>query len=365
MRIAYVSLHWPRTRNSGVGKKIQSQIQAWKARDHDARLFMHTSSHEAQSDLIEADYFFYRPANKIKTELERIAAMSRMIEVIRKYQPDVIYLRYSIYVFPAHRLMDIAPVIEEINTNDVTQHEQLGLIYNFYNRLTRGIFLRRVHGLVAVSRELASSSAFTYFRKPTVVIANGIDLDSIRPLPAPYNETPHLFFIATPGYSWHGVDKLVTLARMYPDLTVNIVGYDHLDGVENLPMNIHLHGYLNPETYLNLLSKSDVAMSTLALYRKNMQEASPLKTRECLAYGLPLVFAYTDTDLDEASSDFLLKIPNKEDNIQTHAQSIHDFAYRMRGRRADREFLKKYIDANQKETMRLSFFEEILQKNHQ
>jgi len=69
MRIAYVSLHWPRTRNSGVGKKIQSQIQAWKARDHDARLFMHTSSHEAQSDLIEADYFFYRPANKIKTEL--------------------------------------------------------------------------------------------------------------------------------------------------------------------------------------------------------------------------------------------------------------------------------------------------------
>jgi hypothetical protein len=60
--------------------------------------------------------------------------------------------------------------------------------------------------------------------------------------------------------------------------------------------------------------------------------------------------------------DFLLKIPNKEDNIQTHAQSIRDFAYRMRGRRADRAFLKKHIDADQKEAIRLSFFEELLQK---
>ena len=72
--------------------------------------------------------------------------------------------------------------------------------------------------------------------------------------------------------------------------------------------------------------------------------------------------AYVDTDLHEADCDFLLKIPNKEDNIQTHAQSIHDFAYRMRGRRADREFLRKYIDAEQKEAMRLSFFEELLRK---
>lgn len=364
MRIAYVSLHWPRTRTSGVGKKIHSHVSMWRKMGHQARLFMHTSEYEPRSELIEADYFFYAVTGKVRTELNRIAAAQRMIAAVREFRPDIIFLRYGIYVFPAHRLMEIAPVVEEINTNDLAQHEQLGPVYGLYNRLTRGIFLRRVRGLVTISRELAASPAFASFRKPTVVIANGIDLDAIAPLPAPHNEIPHLFFIATPGCSWHGVDKLVTLARMCPDLTVSVVGYNFIEDAGTLPANLSFHGYLGPEAYVNLLGKSDLAISSLALHRINMQDGSPLKTCECLAYGLPIVLAYTDTDLAEAPGDFMLKIPNKEDNIQTHAQSIRDFAYRMRGCRADRELLEKHIDTKQKEAIRLSFFEEILRNLH-
>jgi hypothetical protein len=360
MKIAYVSLHWPRTHSSGVGKKIHAQISAWRARGHAVRFFMHTSQPDPGADLVEADIFPYVIRGRLQTETNRVRAAYAMLKSIQRYKPDIIYLRWGIYVFPAHLLMKIAPVVEEINTNDQAQHEQLGLVYNLYNRLTRGIFLRRVHALVAVSRELAVSPAFVSFAKPTAVIANGVDLDSVEPLPAPKNETPHLFFIATPGYSWHGVDKLVTMARMYPDLTIHVVGYDHLEENQPLPANVHVHGYLNSDAYVDLLRISDVAVSTLALHRKDMQEASPLKTRECLAYGLPTLLAYTDTDLDGVDVDFLLKIPNKEDNIQTHAQAIRDFAYRMRGCRADRELLRKYIDAREKEATRLSFFERIL-----
>ncbi|RPI95674.1 MAG: hypothetical protein EHM40_02560, partial [Chloroflexi bacterium] len=146
MRIAYVSLHWPRTRTSGVGKKIDSQVSTWNRMGHQARLFMHTSEYEPRSELIQADCFFYAVAGKARTELNRIAAAQRMIRAIREFQPDIIFLRYGIYVFPAHRLMDIAPVVEEINTNDLIQHELLGPVYSLYNRLTRGIFLRGVHG---------------------------------------------------------------------------------------------------------------------------------------------------------------------------------------------------------------------------
>ncbi|HLO13850.1 MAG TPA: glycosyltransferase [Anaerolineales bacterium] len=361
MRIAYVSLHWPRTRDSGVGKKIQSQVAIWNRMGHEARLFMHTSIHEPQSELIGADYFFYKISGKIGTEINRISAMKRMIEAIQRFHPDVIYLRYSIYVYPAHRLMEIASVVEEINTNDLTQHEGLGRIYSLYNQLTRGTFLRRVHGLVTVSRELAASSAFASYRKPTQVIANGCELDNFPQLPAPSNQIPRLVFIGNPGYPWHGVDKLVNLACSFSDIHLDIIGYDQLPGFESLPDNLTLHGYLSMQEYQQVLAQADVAISSLALHRVQLEEASPLKSRECLAFGLPLVVAYADTDLDNMDCDFLLKIPNKEDNIQTHAQSIHDFAYRMRGRRADRAFLKKYIDANQKEAMRLSFFEDLLQ----
>jgi hypothetical protein len=362
MRIAYVSLQWPRTRDSGVGKKIQSQLAAWRRRGHEARLFMHAARYEPQSDLIEAEPFFYKPSGNLKTEFNRIAAMQRMIQAIRQFQPDLIYLRYSIYVYPGHQLMRIAPVVEEINTNDLTQHEGLGGIYSLYNRLTRGIFLRRVRGLVTVSRELASSSAFASYRKATRVIANGCRLEDFPELPAPANQTPRLVFIGNPGYPWHGVDKLVDLAARCQDVHVDVVGYDELSGFGSLPGNLSLHGYLSMREYQQVLAQADVAISSLALQRVQLQEASPLKSRECLAFGLPLIVAYMDTDLDEADCDFLLKIPNKEDNIQTHAQAIRDFAYRMRGRRADREFLKTTIDADQKEATRLSFFEELLRK---
>ncbi|MBI3151541.1 MAG: glycosyltransferase family 4 protein [Chloroflexi bacterium] len=362
MRIAYVSLHWPRTRNSGVGKKIQSQVTSWNAMGHEARLFMHTSTYESLSDLIDADYFFYPAAGKIRTEINRIEAMRRMISAIRDFRPDLIYLRYSIYVYPAHRLMDIAPVIEEINTNDLTQHEGLGGIYSLYNRLTRGIFLRRIRGLVAVSRELAVSSAFTSYCKPTHVIANGVNLAGFEQLPFPKNEVPRLVFIGNPGYPWHGVDKLVTLARLLPDIRVDIIGYDQLQDLEPLPENISLHGYLGMDDYKAVLAQADAAISSIALHRVQLEEASPLKSRECLAFGLPLIIAYTDTDLNESDCDFLLKIPNQEDNVQTHAQAIHDFVYQIRGHRVSREMIFN-LDQKRKEQDRMEFFNKILHES--
>lgn len=38
-----------------------------------------------------------------------------------------------------------------------------------------------------------------------------------------------------------------------------------------------------------------VCIGTLALHRKNMTEASPLKTREYLAHGFPVIIGYKDT----------------------------------------------------------------------
>jgi glycosyltransferase involved in cell wall biosynthesis len=258
--------------------------------------------------------------------------------------------------------MDIAPVIEEINTNDLTQHEGLGGIYSLYNRLTRGIFLRNVRGLVTVSRELAVSPAFAIYQKPTCVIANGIDLKKFVQLPAPSNQIPRLVFIGNPGCIWHGVDKLVTLARLIPDIQLDIVGYSELLDFEPLPENITLHGYIALHDYQNVLASADVAISSLALHRVQLNEASPLKSRECLAFGLPMVVAYRDTDLDDLTCPFLLKIPNKEDNIRTHAQDIHDFACRMRGLRVERNQISK-LDQSNKELERIEFFEKTLRGN--
>ena len=72
-----------------------------------------------------------------------------------------------------------------------------------------------------------------------------------------------------------------------------------------------------------------------------------------------MVLPYLDTDLKDLEVDFLLRIPNKEDNIQTHGQAIHDFANRMRGQRVDRKMIA-CLDQVTKEAERIRFFEEIV-----
>jgi hypothetical protein len=196
------------------------------------------------------------------------------------------------------------------------------------------------------------------FEKPTRVIGDGIDLDNLPPLPAPRNAQPRLAFIGSPGAPWQGVDKLIELAQSFPDISIHIIGYDRIDGHDSLPKNLCLYGYLKTAEYQKILGTTDCAVGSLALHRISLNESSPLKTRECLAYGLPMILPYDDTDLKDLEADFLLKIPNKEDNIHTHGQAIRDFAYRMRGRRVDRNLIA-VIDQVVKERERMQFFEEI------
>jgi glycosyltransferase involved in cell wall biosynthesis len=362
MRIAYISLHWPRTLTNSVGKKILRTMNAWQASGHETRLFMHTLMCEPTEELLPGEVFVYHAGNKLQVELSRVWAARRLVEAVYSYHPDIIYFRYGMYVFPIHDLAGVAPVIEDVTTNDLIQHQELGRVYTIYNRLTRGILLRRVNGLVAISHELARSAAFAPYKIPTSIIANGIDLENFEAFPAPANAIPRLAFIGTPtvGFAAHGIDKLVTLAGLCPDLRFDVIGYEGFSGTHPLPENITFHGFMPPDLYLPLLANSDAAISSLAFHRVGMQEQSPLKSREYLAVGLPMVVPYIDTDLDDLDCDFLLKIPNCEDNVQTHAAAIRDFSYRMRGKRVDRSLVAPRIDTRIKELKRLEFFQRIV-----
>ena len=44
MRIAYVSLHWPRPAASSIGKKIIKQTTAWRDAGHEVKFFSHMHS---------------------------------------------------------------------------------------------------------------------------------------------------------------------------------------------------------------------------------------------------------------------------------------------------------------------------------
>lgn len=361
MRIAYVTLHWPRRKASGIGRKIEEQMAAWRQAGHSVQFFSHRVPVDNPSELVDGLSFEYREGNgfagKLITELNRSRAIPRMIKAVRDFKPDIIYLRWSMYVFPSHRLFEISPVVVEINTDDVSQHEMLGAVYSLYNRLTRSIFLTKAAGLVFTSQELKDSPSFAPYRKPGVVIANGIDLAENPPIPAPTNSRPRIGFIGTPDLAWQGLDKIHRLAELCPDLDIDVIGYDGPEEGHKAPSNLFFHGYLEKEAARAVLAGADAGLGTLALHRKAMKEASSLKTREYLAYGIPVIIPYKDTDLDDLKIDTILTIPNTENTIEENWQAIRDFAYSMRGRRVDRELIFNRIDSHVKEIKRMQFFE--------
>lgn len=355
MRIAYVSLHWLRTLDSGVGKKIHRQIHAWENAGHEVRLFMHAALKEGLANPLPGEIIYYTESNKIIGEWRRSLAIYPLLRAVQAFRPDLIYIRYGMYVYPVHRLAEIAPLVEEITTNDLSQHKRLGILHSMYNRLTRGILIRKTSGLVCLSHELANAPFNAKYQKPTAVIGDGIDMENIQPLPPPDNVTPKIAFIGAPDSIWQGVDKLPFLARACPDLEIHIIGYSRLETVKEIPKNVYLYGYLDAKKYQKVLANMDCAIGSLALHRIQLNESSPLKTRECLAFGLPMILPYLDTDLHRLGADFILEIPNTETNIQTHANAIREFAYHMRGRRVNRQAIA-HLSQAAKEKERLSFF---------
>lgn len=341
-------------------------MQTWREVDHEVRFFSHMHSVPTMEELVDGEYFIYPQAtgfiDRIHSEFSRMRAVRELIFAVSQFHPDLIYLRWSMFVFPVHRLLKVAPTVIEVNTNDFEEHKLLGLLPGLYNRMTRGLLLGRSAGHVYATAEMAELPVFQKYHKPGVVVTNSLDLDHTPYYPAPRNSPPHLLFIGTPGMPWHGEEKLVPLAKSYPDLIIDIMGIDRIDVVSELPDNIRLHGFLSGQDYESVLSQADAAIGTLALHKKGMEEAAPFKIRDCAARGIPCILPYKDTDFDDLQSEFFLRIPNTKDNIQTHGQAIHDFVFSMRGQRIPHELIASRIENSVKESKRLSFFQQMIEK---
>jgi glycosyltransferase involved in cell wall biosynthesis len=215
--------------------------------------------------------------------------------------------------------------------------------------------LSRLDGLVAVTHELEDEIKRARPGLPSRVIANGIELGPVdAPRASRTDERPRLVYIGEDVY-WQGVDKLRQLAAAYPDWHFDLIG-----PAAGTSGNVTCHGYLDAAGYAPLLNEADVAIGTLALHRKQMDEACPLKVRRYLEFGLPVLLGYRDTDLDSLDAWWLLRLPNTESNVLSSLQVIESFVQGVRGRRVPRDEVEPVVSAAAKESARLAFFEEVV-----
>jgi len=348
LKIAYI-LHWDLAREDGVTKKVRTQLKYWR-RSACVKVFSYCSESAAPSN-VEVECFMYR------SPWQRIQATKRLVDSVRTWAPDVIYFRYDPPYPPLFPLFKNIPTVVELNTDDVQEYRLGPKLRACYNLFARRVVLKHAVGLIAVTHEIAQLPHITCYAKPTLVLGNALDLIEYPSLSTIPHEHPRLIFIGSEKVPWHGVDKLVWLAQQLP--------YCHIDLVGNYPQlqktalpNLHIHGFLAQKDYESLMAYADLAIGTLALHHNNMNEASPLKVREYLAYGLPVIIGYQDTDFMNGAR-FILQLPNTENNVETHLEQIKDFIEDMRGYRVPRELVTTQIDAAVKEPQRLKFIRDV------
>lgn len=273
----------------------------------------------------------------------RFIARELLSARVALWRPDVLYLRHTTISPSILALASAYPTVVGGDLDDLDELAIRSRLRFWYMRFTRERLLRRARRIMVVTEEIARHPSITGIGRPVDVFPNTIDVAAYPAFEPPENASPRLVFIGAPGLPWAGVDKVVRLARLFPDWQFDIVGTEIAE-IADAPANLTAHGELTREQYLPILASADVAIGPLALHRKSLTETSALKVAEYLACGIPVILASRETAFP-TGAPFLLPIPNSEDNTDVAADAIRGFVVAWRGRRVPREAVAA-IDTN-------------------
>lgn len=353
MKIAYILYH-DICSDSGVTKKIKDQVSTWQKNGHTVKIFSFVPR-TGESILNANQYLIHSPWTS------KIFVNRRMLNDLEIFNPDIIYYRYDIWNSTLAKILKKYKVVVELNTLDIHEFKLIFkkrktlrsfLIYVAY-RMLRGCILSNVSGIVAVTNEIAEDISVKKYNIKTICVPNGINLNEYRTIKE-VNKTiyrPGFFFMGSPNQPWHGVDIIEKLAKQLQQYDFHIVGMDGDTSLDNL----YWHGYLNKDSYIKILKQCQFCIGSLALYRNKMNEGSPIKVREYLAYGYPTIIGYKDTAFYEQNPDFLFYLDPSLSNIDELVLFI-----KKNVKRIVHSNEIKSISIESTEKKRLAFFESIL-----
>jgi len=353
MRIVYLA-EYNTCRSSGVLKKVLGQTNTWRSLGHSVKLILvsppckNKKSVISESAEVFSSEFLLYTSGYLQTYLNKIVVRKNIQKNISQYKPDLIYYRDGLWYPGLLQILSMAPYVIEVNT--IPDTEYFGFKKLLY-LLSRRKLYTRAAGIVAVTEEIANR--FREYNTQVHVSPNSFDIGRTTPRYPPSNEVPTLLFVGSPAQRWQGVDRLIGLARALPEFDFHIAGSE---GWPNTPQNIYFHGYIDSKNLYNLYHRADVGIGTLALYRKKMSQATPLKIREYLAYGLPVIIAYDDMPLK--GLDFVLRLPSEGD-LARHAEEVRAFVLKWKGKEIPREVVASRINMLETEQNKLCFLQSL------
>lgn len=193
------------------------------------------------------------------------------------------------------------------------------------------------------------------FGIPTICTINGINVESVRMVQGEYHEKRLTMIAVAYMQRQHGYERIIEGMREYyqegtPDYTVELLLVG--DGPEKekyqeLVAKYRLEDYVRfyPTTSGTALDKlydlSDVALASFGWYKVGFYgKTSALKTRECLAKGIPLI---SGNEVDILNDDF--KYVKIFSNVpqQINIAEIIDFVENIKKEHTDKQKTAQFI----------------------
>lgn len=171
-------------------------------------------------------------------------------------------------------------------------------IGSFAERLYGRYIIRRSRAIIGVTQEIVNYEKKRIDRsdKSSFIYPNG-KLYDIAPVEDSRKAVQEWIFIASKFYPWTGLDLLVDkLQQSNLEVVLHVVGEVDAKYMREVSSDnrIVFHGHMRSDEIHSLASSCWLGISALALYRKGMKEACPLKVREYLCMGVPVVAGHDD-----------------------------------------------------------------------
>jgi len=334
-----------------VYKKILDQVSFWRNAGYRIQLFVITDerskSHWLNLDPEAQIYLDKNLFSKIKNRFN-------LLKLAANSNPSLIYLRDS---FPMRVPNSKIPAVLEIQSLVAQELKLRSRAKYLLFRIFSNFLYSNISGAIYVSNELKTKNEHHLASNiPKTAISNGINLERVEMLHPQSSDPPGLFFVGSANQPWHGVEELIDFARAHRDINVHIVG-DTRDLHES---NLFFYGNLELTQYRSIANMCQAGVGTLNLKSKNMAEASPLKVREYLALGLPVILKYQDTDF-VGDEDYVLRLPQEVPSLNAYSPQILKFLEKWSTTRVPRHQIQ-HLDVRNKEESRLKFFESIISK---
>jgi glycosyltransferase involved in cell wall biosynthesis len=246
------------------------------------------------------------------------------LAAVAERRPDIVYLRKfpADYLFVARKLSALGvPYVVEVHGVGVEElRARSGSLRGRFYALLEPALLRHCAGVVAVTEEIRLAAVnLAGHDLPSIAIGNGVDTE-MRPRTSREETRAALrvpsgaLVLVMAGFDrpWHGADLAL---RMMSELGPTgaelwlIGSHSQSEGEAvrektaalGLADSVRVFPWLDERETATLVSAADVGLGPLALDRKGISEASPLKTRLYLSLGVPVLINYRDPELNPSA----------------------------------------------------------------